>query len=52
MFVDDDRAAAGGIVRLREMLAQHAAAESGIVPRDFLALSPGFRWRDAVKEIK
>jgi hypothetical protein len=38
-------------MRLREMLAQHAAAEIRFVPRDFFALDPWCRWGSAVKEI-
>ena len=35
-------ATAGKVVGLAEMLAQHAAAESGFVPRDVVTLGPGF----------
>jgi len=35
--------AAGGVMILSQVLAQHTPAEAGLVPRDFVALGPGLR---------
>jgi hypothetical protein len=41
MSVDGRKAAAGGVMCLREMLLQHALAETCFIPGDVIPLLPG-----------
>ncbi len=49
--VDGLEAAAGGVVRLREVLAQHAPAEPRFVPWDFVAFRPGRGLGGAIEDV-
>jgi hypothetical protein len=52
MLFQGRRAAAGGVVALGEVLLEHPAAESGVVPGDFFALGPGTGFGIAVEEVE
>jgi hypothetical protein len=41
MLFDDFGAAAGGVVFLGQVFAQHSGAEGRVVPGDFFAFGPG-----------